>query len=99
MLGNIRLIGELYKKRMLIERIMYECIKKLLGQYENFDEENIEVLCKLMSIIGEMIDYFRVKEYMDVYFEIMGQLFNNMKLFLRVRFMLRDFIDFRKNKW
>uniref|UniRef100_A0A0A9CPG2 Eukaryotic translation initiation factor 4g, putative n=1 Tax=Arundo donax TaxID=35708 RepID=A0A0A9CPG2_ARUDO len=28
MLGNIRLIGELYKKRMLTERIMHECIKK-----------------------------------------------------------------------
>ncbi|KAL0308699.1 UNVERIFIED_CONTAM: Eukaryotic translation initiation factor 4G [Sesamum radiatum] len=40
MLGNIRLIGELYKKRMLTERIMHECINKLLGQYQNPDEEN-----------------------------------------------------------
>lgn len=99
MLGNIRLIGELYKKRMLTERIMHECIKKLLGQYENPDEENIEALCKLMSTIGEMIDHPRAKEHMDAYFEIMGQLSNNMKLSSRVRFMLRDSIDLRKNKW
>lgn len=99
MLGNIRLIGELYKKRMLTERIMHECIKKLLGQYQNPDEENIEALCKLMSTIGEMIDHPKAKEHMDAYFDIMGRLSNNMRLSSRVRFMLRDSIDLRKNKW
>ncbi|KAK4416089.1 Eukaryotic translation initiation factor 4G [Sesamum alatum] len=99
MLGNIRLIGELYKKRMLTERIMHECINKLLGQYQNPDEENIEALCKLMSTIGEMIDHPKAKDHMDAYFDIMGQLSNNMKLSSRVRFMLKDSIDLRKNKW
>ncbi|KAL9175833.1 hypothetical protein ABFS82_02G137900 [Erythranthe guttata] len=99
MLGNIRLIGELYKKRMLTERIMHECINKLLGQYHTPDEENIEALCKLMSTIGEMIDHPKAKEFMDAYFDIMAQLSNNMKLSSRVRFMLKDSIDLRKNKW
>ncbi|KAL0429428.1 UNVERIFIED_CONTAM: Eukaryotic translation initiation factor 4G [Sesamum radiatum] len=72
MLGNIRLIGELYKKRMLTERIMHECINKLLGQYQNPDEENIEALCKLMSTIGEMIDHPKAKEHIDAYFDIMA---------------------------
>lgn len=99
MLGNIRLIGELYKKRMLTERIMHECINKLLGQYQNPDEENIEALCKLMSTIGEMIDHPKAKEHMDAYYDIMAQLSNNMKLSSRVRFMLKDAIDLRKNKW
>ncbi|KAL3833033.1 hypothetical protein ACJIZ3_007769 [Penstemon smallii] len=99
MLGNIRLIGELYKKRMLTERIMHECINKLLGQYQNPDEENIEALCKLMSTIGEMIDHPKAKEFMDAYFDIMAQLSLNMKLSSRVRFMLKDSIDLRKNKW
>ncbi|KAH9607472.1 hypothetical protein KSS87_019369 [Heliosperma pusillum] len=99
MLGNIRLIGELYKKRMLTERIMHECIKKLLGNYENADEENIEALCKLMSTIGDMIDHPKAKEHMDAYFVIMRQLSNDMKLSSRVRFMLKDTIDLRKNKW
>ncbi|KAK4414310.1 Eukaryotic translation initiation factor 4G [Sesamum alatum] len=99
MLGNIRLIGELYKKRMLTERIMHECINKLLGQYQNPDEENIEALCKLMSTIGVMIDHPKAKEHIDAYFDIMGQLSNNMKLSSRVRFMLKDAIDLRKNKW
>ncbi|XAR63295.1 hypothetical protein NMG60_11023182 [Bertholletia excelsa] len=99
MLGNIRLIGELYKKKMLTERIMHECIKKLLGQYENPDEENIEALCKLMSTIGEIIDHSRAKEHMDAYFEMMVNLSNNMELSSRVRFMLKDAIDLRKSKW
>ncbi|CAA0820687.1 Eukaryotic translation initiation factor 4G [Striga hermonthica] len=99
MLGNIRLIGELYKKRMLTERIMHECINKLLGQYDNPDEENIEALCKLMSTIGEMIDHFKAKVHMDAYFDIMAKLSNDMKLSSRVRFMLKDAIDLRKNKW
>ncbi|KAJ1408068.1 MIF4G-like, type 3 [Sesbania bispinosa] len=99
MLGNIRLIGELYKKKMLTERIMHECIKKLLGQYQDPDEEDIEALCKLMSTIGEMIDHPKAKEHMDAYFERMKLLSNNMNLSSRVRFMLKDVIDLRKNKW
>ncbi|KAG8080159.1 hypothetical protein GUJ93_ZPchr0007g4033 [Zizania palustris] len=100
MLGNIRLIGELYKKRMLTERIMHECIKKLLGDYQNSpDEENIEALCKLMSTIGEMIDHAKAKEHMDAYFDIMQKLSTSQQLSSRVRFMLRDSIDLRRNKW
>ncbi|PKU68988.1 eukaryotic translation initiation factor 4G isoform X1 [Dendrobium catenatum] len=99
MLGNIRLIGELYKKKMLTEGIMHGCIHKLLGQYQNPDEENIEALCKLMSTIGEMIDHSRTRERMDAYFEMMAQLSTNQKLSSRVRFMLKDTIDLRKNKW
>ncbi|KAJ6853484.1 eukaryotic translation initiation factor 4G [Iris pallida] len=99
MLGNIRLIGELYKKRMLTERIMHECIKKLLGEYENPDEEDVEALCKLMSTIGEMIDHLKAKVHMDAYFDRMLSLSINQKLSSRVRFMLRDAIDLRKNKW
>ncbi|OVA12734.1 MIF4G-like [Macleaya cordata] len=99
MLGNIRLIGELYKKKMLTERIMHECITKLLGQYQNPDEEDIEALCKLMSTIGEMIDHPKAKEHIDVYFDRMLKLSNNMKLSSRVRFMLKDAIDLRKNEW
>ncbi|XP_027159778.1 eukaryotic translation initiation factor 4G [Coffea eugenioides] len=99
MLGNIRLIGELYKKRMLTERIMHECIQKLLGQYQNPEEEDVEALCKLMSTIGEMIDHAKAKEHMDAYFEMIGELSRNMRLSSRVRFMLRDAIDLRKNKW
>ena len=38
MLGNIRFIGELYKQKMLTEKIMHECLIKLLGDIEKPDE-------------------------------------------------------------
>lgn len=99
MLGNIRFIGELYKKSMLTERIMHECIKKLLGEYQNPDEEDVEALCKLMSTIGRIIDHHKAKEHIDAYFRRMESLSNNSKLSARIRFMLKDVIELRRNDW
>ncbi|KAF5468981.1 hypothetical protein F2P56_013086 [Juglans regia] len=99
MLGNIRLIGELYKKKMLTKRIMHACIQKLLDQSETPDEESVEALCILMITIGEMIDRPKAKEQLDAYFERMKRLSTNVNLSSRVRFMLKDAMDLRKNKW
>lgn len=53
MFGNICFIGELFKKLMFIERIMYTCIMKFLGEGEKIlNEEDVEVLCKFMIIVG-----------------------------------------------
>ena len=41
-LGLIKFIGELFKLQMLTERIMHECVKKLLGNVDNPEEEEIE---------------------------------------------------------
>jgi translation initiation factor 4G len=99
MLGNIRFIGELYKESMLTERIMHECIKKLIGEFQHPEEENVEALCKLMSTIGHMIDHAKAKEFIDAYFDRMTKMSNNQGLPSRLRFMLRDIIDLRKNGW
>lgn len=102
MLGNIKFIGELYKREMLTESIllMHKCITKLLlSLYEDPDEEVAEALCELMTTIGGKIDHPDIKEHIDVYFENMRSLSNNMKLSSRARFMLKDVIDLRNNKW
>ncbi|KAI5067404.1 hypothetical protein GOP47_0017932 [Adiantum capillus-veneris] len=99
MLGNIRFIGELYKKHMLTERIMHECIRTLLGDYENPEEEDVEALCKLMSTIGYMIDQPMTREHIDAYLKRITRLSNNQKLSARIRFMLKDLIDLRRNGW
>jgi translation initiation factor 4G len=68
MLGNIRFIGELYKSKMLTEKIMHECVIKLLGDVKNPDLDEVECLVKLLTAIGKMIDHPKSKEYMDAYF-------------------------------
>eukprot|EP00897_Mesotaenium_endlicherianum_P003219 jgi/Mesen1/2925/ME000175S02080 len=99
MLGNIRFIGELYRTGMLTERIMHECIKTLLGEVESPDEEDVEALCKLMMTIGNMIDHPKAKEHIDAYMSRIEKLASNQKLSSRIRFMLRDVVDLRRNGW
>ncbi|KAJ0405780.1 hypothetical protein P43SY_003630 [Pythium insidiosum] len=68
MLGNIRFIGELYRKGMLQERIMHGCIMKLMSvrvvegelapthPSDAPDEESIESLCKLLTTMGKDLE-------------------------------------------
>ena len=43
-----------FKLQMLTERIMHECVKKLLGNVDNLE---IESLCKLLATISGMLDF------------------------------------------
>ncbi|KAF9168622.1 hypothetical protein DFQ26_004258 [Actinomortierella ambigua] len=98
-LGLIRFIGELFKLGMLTERIMHNCVKQLLNNVKDPEEEETEGLCKLMTTIGARLDRPEAKGYMDVYFLRMVELTKNDKLPSRIRFMVQDVIDLRKNKW
>ncbi|KAH7687476.1 MIF4G-like type 3 domain-containing protein [Dioscorea alata] len=98
-LGNIQFIGELYRVRMLTEGIMLCCIQTLLNGHQSPNGEDIEALCKLMSIIGDKIDHPRTKKRLDAYFAIMEQLSTSQKLSHQIRFMLMDVIDLRRNEW
>ncbi|KAF9582192.1 hypothetical protein BGW38_000527 [Lunasporangiospora selenospora] len=98
-LGLIRFIGELYKQKMLTEKIMHECVKKLLANVTNPEEEETEGLCKLMTTIGALLDRPEAKGHMDVYFVRMQELTKSSKLSSRVRFLVQDVIDMRANNW
>ena len=99
MLGNIRFIGELFKKQMLTERIMHTCIMKLLGETKNPDEEDVEALCKLLSTIGGQLDHARAKDHMDAYFRRIDGLSKNKTISSRHRFMCQDVIEMRQKGW
>ena len=88
-LGLIRFIGELFKLQMLTERIMHECIKKLLGNVENPEEEEIESLCKLLSTVGCLLDTQKARAHLDVYFSRMRELTKNKNVNSRMMFMLQ----------
>lgn len=98
-LGLIRFIGELFKLQMLTERIMHECVKKLLGNVENPEEEEIESLCKLLTTVGQSLDTPKARAHMDVYFSRMKELTKSPNVSSRMQFMLQDVIELRERKW
>ena len=55
-LGLVKFIGELYKLGMLTERIMHECVKKLVDYEGVPDEAEVESLTSLLRTIGASLD-------------------------------------------
>ncbi|XP_063071902.1 E3 ubiquitin-protein ligase Midline-1-like isoform X2 [Engraulis encrasicolus] len=95
-IGNIKLIGELFKLKMLTEPIMHDCVVKLLKRH---DEESLECLCSLLTTIGKDMDHEKAKPRMDQYFHAMERIINERKTSSRIRFMLQDVIDLRMRNW
>ncbi|KAL8292097.1 hypothetical protein RQP46_001563 [Phenoliferia psychrophenolica] len=98
-LGLVRFIGELYRLQMLTERIMHECIKKLLANTENPEEEDVESLCRLLTTVGKGLDNVKAKAHMDIYFSRMKLIADNMKISSRIRFMIQDVLELRLDRW
>ncbi len=99
-LGLVQFIGELYKLSMLTERIMHECVKKLVDYTGIPDEAEIESLTKLLKTIGANLDSTeKGKPMMDVYFSRIQSMIDTPELPSRLRFMLMDIVDLRKKRW
>ncbi|KAK4052214.1 hypothetical protein OIO90_004436 [Microbotryomycetes sp. JL221] len=98
-LGLVRFIGELYRLSMLTERIMHECIRKLLANTSDPDEEDIESLTRLLTTVGGSLDNPKAKQHMDIYFERMKTIAESPKVSSRMRFMILDVVDLRSDKW
>src|ERR1700722_2152840 len=88
-LGLIKFIGELFKVQMLSERIMHEYVKKLLGNVENPEEEEIESLCKLLATVGSLLDTDKARRHMDVYFSRIKESVKSPNVSARMQFMLQ----------
>ncbi|XP_057324764.1 uncharacterized protein LOC130667298 [Microplitis mediator] len=94
--GINKFIGELFKKKMLTKNIMQQCILQLLRIP---DEENLECLCKLLTTIGQM---YEEDTSLSEYFKILENLITQQeknKISSRIRFMIQDVIDLRRNGW
>ena len=100
-LGLVKFIGELFKLSMLTERIMHECVKKLLDYEGTPDEAEVESLTSLLRTIGKQLDSSESKAQgrMDLYFERINQIIANPELPSRLKFMLMDIVDLRRKGW
>ena len=101
-MGNIKLIGELYKKRMIAEKILHACVTDLLGAPSvEPPEENVEALCNLLVTVGKELESSpKLPKQM---FEMNGALAalaeEDSSLDSRVRFLCRDVIELRNANW
>lgn len=99
-LGLVQFIGELFKLGMLTERIMHECVRKLLDFKDEPDEAEIESLSKLLRTIGANLDSTeKGNAMMNAYFERISNLVETPDLNSRLKFMLMDIVDLRRAKW
>lgn len=99
-LGLVQFIGELYKLGMLTERIMHECVHKLVDYKGVPDEAEIESLSKLLRTIGANLDATeKGRPMMDAYFQRIQSMADLPELQSRMRFMLMDVIDLRRANW
>lgn len=105
MLGNVKFIGELCKLDMLSDGILHRCIQTLLEKDSRPSTsiqdqcEDIECLSQLIRTCGKNLDTEQGKMLMDQYFLKMLRRSENSKYPPRIRFMLRDVIEMRKNDW
>lgn len=115
MLGNIKFIGQLYKKNLLKEKIMRFCIASLLNLQtkdvksklpvyydtgnDDMDEEDHEAICNMFTTIGQTIDRPSTEGFMKVCFAKILKLSNAKTLPARSRFMYKDLLDLRSNNW
>lgn len=97
-IGNVKFIGELFKAKLLSERIVHECIQNLFqdvikaknDKEKAIDREfNSELLSKLLSTIGKLLDNPQAKPYMDTYFGQIVKFATDVAFSARVRFMFQ----------
>lgn len=88
-LGLIRFLGELFKLQMLTERIIHGCIKKLLANMKNPEEDESESLATLLTTVGSRLDTEKARAQLDLYFLPMQELTKNKSVNPRAMFKLQ----------
>lgn len=99
-LGNIKLIGALYKHDRLRDEIMNLCIETLIN--DNV-EDSLECLCSLLKEIGgkyeASIQSNHKKSQFNSQMNKLEAIVKENKIASRIKFLIMDVLDMRKDNW
>ncbi|GIZ01410.1 eukaryotic translation initiation factor 4 gamma 3 [Caerostris extrusa] len=98
-IANIRFMGELYKFSVIPISVILNCIEIFL---KHEDEDSLECFCWLMRIAGKELETSKdhqEKCTVERYFAHIQKIVDSRLTSIRIRFMLQDIIDLRKNDW
>lgn len=104
-LGNIKFIGELFKLDMLAEVHLHKMLQQLLDKNGRSHStlqsrcEDMECLAELTKTCGKDLDSEQGKGLMNQYFEKLERKSHSNKYPPRIRFLIRDVIELRRNNW
>ena len=98
-LSNVCLIGQLYRNNTLNQnqKLVEACICKLIS---NDDEDSYECLCSLLKLIGAKFEkYIENKDEFNQQIEVLEQVVEQNKIAPRIKFLIMDILEMRKNAW
>ncbi|XP_046880264.1 eukaryotic translation initiation factor 4 gamma 3-like isoform X2 [Hypomesus transpacificus] len=94
--GNVKLISELFKIKMVTEAIIHDCIVELLKC-----KENIALSCvvTILSTVGKDLDYDKSKPRMDQYYNQIEKIVKDKKIPPHVCNELTELLEIRQEIW
>jgi len=111
-IGNVMFMGELFKLKLIHERILHRCIQHLLtntdsdkepqgGESKNnkiISKMDLEAAVNLLRSTGKELDRPQAKKWVDQYFNYLK---HHSKLMgeKRMIFMVEDLEEIRKKRW
>jgi hypothetical protein len=112
-IGVILFIGRLFKRRLLTEYPMHECISTLMRGDDRkdimkgmSDEETVVALCKLFETLGSTFEELcnqkiETRQRLNKYFEILQTVARSdtSSLPKKVKMMMLDLVGLRENNW
>ena len=100
--GHMRFVGEIYAQDLVRANIMIACLKDFISAP---DEANLVCMCRLFETLGKKLEDYciskkKTRHFTEIFDEIQKFIDSKEGTFSsRVRYLLKDLIDLRANKW
>lgn len=99
-LGLVKFIGHLYILNMLNDQVILLCLRDQSSNTEDPSEDRLENLAQLINTVGARLETKeKTKAALNFVFDNVQTILDNCKISSRIKFMLMDLIDLRKNHW